>query len=186
MQQNVITAGPSAGKTTTLRELSARGHYIVPEAARLYIDQEISEGRDEEEVLSDPDFQEDILQIDRRLENNIPEDQDTVFMDRSLMDNAAYLRYFGDTEVPQTGIAKKPEDLRMAEQVLEDGTGRYDNVFMLEQLPFEDDYARREDPQQAKELHEELRDAYQDAGYNPIDIELAPVDQRADEIMQHI
>lgn len=43
--KNVITAGPSAGKTSTLRELSARGHYIIPEAARMHIDQQISEGR---------------------------------------------------------------------------------------------------------------------------------------------
>lgn len=177
---NVITAGPSAGKTSTLRELSARGNYVVPEAARLYIDQRISEGDSEEEIHDDPDFQSDIIEVDRRLEQNIPEDR-TTYMDRSLADNVAYLRYF--SEIPKnTGMATMTEEMRLVDELLEDVEGRYDNVFMLEQLPFEDDYARREDENQAEELHGELRRAYEDAGYEVIDVDLKPVDQRADEI----
>lgn len=181
MTWNVITAGPSAGKTSTLRELSARGYYVAPEAARLHIDQKISEGVPEEEIHSDPDFQDSIIELDRELENRLPENE-TVFMDRSLADNAAYIRYFGDTVPEQTGRARKTGDMKQVEALLEEVENRYDNVFLLEQLPFEDDYARQENAEQAEELHSELRQAYLDAGYEVIDVPLKPIDERADDI----
>lgn len=196
MSKNVITAGPSAGKTSTLRELSGRGYYIVPEAARMHIDQEISEGRDEKDIHSDPEFQQNIIDLDRELEESMPKyvsaltddiNEVDIFMDRSLADNVAYLRYFGEMFEPdQTGIAKETEDLRKVNQIFDEVENRYDNVFLLEQLPFEDDYARREDAEQARELHEEIRTAYEDAGYDVIEIPLMPIDKRADKIEEYL
>lgn len=68
---NVITAGPSAGKSSTIRELSARGYRTLPEAARILFDQAISEGRDSEAVREDDDFHTPSSAISRQVKTSM-------------------------------------------------------------------------------------------------------------------
>lgn len=163
---NVITAGPSAGKSSTIRELSARGYRTLPEAARILFDQKISEGIDPEEVRARDDFHQLMEDTNRRVEREIP-DSGVVFMDRSLADNIAYRRQFG---------ADVPGELK--EEVI----GRYDNIFLLERIEFKDDEVRSEDEEEAAELQELLRQTYIDLGYEPVEVPVMPVDERADFI----
>jgi len=162
---NVITAGPSAGKSSTIRELSARGYRTGPEAARILFDQLISEGGDPQAVREADDFHERVEAIDRRIEANLPDG--LVFLDRSLADNVAYRRHF-DNAVPGA--------------LVETCRNRYENVFLLERIGFEDDEVRSEDEAEARELHQKIRSAYQDLGYEVTDVPLMPVDERADFI----
>lgn len=162
---NVITAGPSAGKSSTIREISARGYRTGPEAARILFDQSISEGGDPEAVRAADDFHERVEAIDRRIESNLPDE--VTFLDRSLADNVAYRRHF-DSPVPDALLATCRD--------------RYEHVFLLERIGFEDDEVRSEDEAEARELHEEIRTAYQDLGYEVTDVPLMPVDERADFI----
>lgn len=169
---NVITAGPSAGKTSTLRELSARGYRTLPEAARLLLDQRISEGDDPDKVRHEPDFHEQVEHHDHRIETHLQDIDDVVFLDRSLADNIAYRRHFNSPDNPDLWTTC---------------TDRYDNIFILERLDFQDDAVRAESgDDEAQTLHDELRTVYQELGYNPIDVPLMPVDQRADYIEDHI
>lgn len=168
-QVNVITAGPSAGKSSTIRELSARGYRTLPEAARILFDQRISEGDDPEAVRQEDNFHEQVESIDERIESHIP-DTEVVFLDRSLADNLAYRRMFGN---------KDPDAL---DKITQACVGRYENVFLLERIEFKDDEVRSEDEEEARETHEAIRKAYKDLGYYPIDVPLMPVDERADFI----
>jgi predicted ATPase len=170
---NVITAGPSSGKTSTINEISARGYKTLPESARLFINQKISEGEDPEEIREKYDFQDNLIRIDRNIEENNLRSE-SVFMDRSLADNIAYIRHKNDVENFDM------EDLK------EECRNKYDNVFLLERLNFEEDVARSEDEKEAQKLHSEIRQAYLDLGYKVQEIPVVPVNQRVDMILDKI
>lgn len=171
MRLNVITAGPCAGKSSTLRELSSRGYRTAPEAARVLFDQAISEGRDPADVRQDDDFHEQVESLDRRIEDNIPSDE-IVFLDRSLADNIAYRRRFGnEDEIPT---------LRW------ECRAKYGDVFLLDRIEFTDDEVRVEDEEEAQATHDALRQAYQDLGYDVYEVPVKPVDERADEIENYV
>lgn len=168
MGLNVLTAGPNAGKTSVIRELSARGYRTAPEGARIVLDQAISDGKDVKEWREEQpqDFQDSVINADLRVQRNLPDDE-TVFMDRSVADNMAYDR-LTDRSVP--------DDLHKHCKY------KYDTVFLLEQIDYEQDYARTEDEKMAQDIHDELRSVYKDLGYTVIEVDLMPVDRRADFI----
>jgi predicted ATPase len=163
MGWHVITAGPSAGKSSVIRELSARGYRTAPEAARLVTDQAISEGEDASEYRRSDAFQDDVIDANLRIERNLPTDTD-VFLDRSLADNIAFCRLY-DRSIPDNLFTKC--------------RGRYDTVFLLERIEYQDDYARIEDASESQQIHEELRSVYEDLGYRVIEVELDDVRSRA-------
>jgi predicted ATPase len=170
---NVITAGPSAGKSSTVRELSSRGYTVGPEAARILFDQAISEGRDPSNVRNDDDFHQQVERIDRRIENNLPEDE-IVFLDRSLADNMAYRVLFENT------------DSWRYNELDAECHDKYDNVFLLDRIKFTDDDVRSENEERAQRIHKELRRAYTNLGYDVHEIPVMPVDTRATTIARKV
>jgi predicted ATPase len=169
MTWNVLTAGPSAGKSSLIRELSARGYETRPEAARLVIDQAISEGEDVAELKSREEFHEMVEARDQQIMANTPTDE-TVFFDRSIIDNLAYRRLSDNFPAPKIDFQQD----------------RFDTVFLLERVEFQQDEARvDEDAEWAQKIHEELRAVYTDLGFTVIDVELMPVDRRADYV-EHV
>lgn len=169
----VITAGPSAGKSSTIRELNHRGYRTAPEAARILFDQAISEGRDPADVRKDDDFHEQVEAIDYNIIDNMPSDE-TVFFDRSLADNIAYRRRFGNVDtqrITDISIAVKQS---------------FDYVFLLDRIEFKDDEVRVEDESEAQATHNELRSVYEDLGFDVIEVPVMPVDERADYIEDRI
>lgn len=163
---HVITAGPSAGKSSVIRELSARGNRAAPEGARIFIDQKVSEGYEAASIREEFAFTEEVEKVDKKIERRLPR-YETVYLDRALADNIAYRRHQG-MDVPR-------------EMWLE-CSGRYDVVFLLERITYEDDYARDESEQEAERIHELLEEAYRDLGYTVHEVPLMPVDERADYI----
>lgn len=166
-QMNVITAGPSCGKSSIIRELSARGFFTLPESARMFINQKISEGVDSDKVREKYDFQKRLIEINETMENNI-QNHNIAFLDRSLVDIISYMRYNGN----------KP-----SKELINKCRGRYDNIFILERLNFEDDKVREENEKQAQEIHDELRNTYIDLNYSIHEIPVIPIDKRADKIL---
>ena len=168
----VVTAGPSAGKTSTIRELSARGYRTAPEGARIVIDQLVSEGYDAKEFREENPqaYQQKVIKADKRVEENLPDDG-IIFMDRSLADNMAYTR-LTEREVP--------------DELWQECENKYQMVFRLDRLDFSEDYARTEDEDMAQKVHHELGQVYNELGYNVIDVPVMPVDERADFIERKI
>lgn len=171
MSTHVITAGPSAGKSSTIRELSARGFQTLPEAARIVLDQAISEGKEPEKVKKEEDFHEQVETVDRQIQRQIREDEHT-FLDRSLADNIAYRQLNPNADVP--------------EKLIQEVQNKYDTIFVLERIEFKDDAVRTEDDEQAEEIHQQLIQTYINLGYEPIIVPLEPVDRRADFIESKI
>lgn len=166
MGTHVITAGPSAGKSSTIRALSAEGYQTLPEAARMVLEQGISEGKDPSETRDEENFQEHVEEIDRKIESKIDSERET-FLDRSLADNVAYRSFYGKPV---------PDELR------EEVQDRYDTVFVLERIEFKDDDVRSEDDEEAEAIHEKLIETYKSLGYDPIIVPLCPIDERVEFI----
>jgi predicted ATPase len=168
----VLTGGPSAGKTTLLKELERRGHRTISEAARAVIEEEASAGRPYADIRSDEAaFQHKVLLRKIDIEKTLPRDI-PVFFDRGIPDSDAYYR--------RIGIQRDP----LLESVLPDVV--YRKAFLLELIPFKADEIRKETPDDARKLNVLLRESYERLGIPVIDIPLMPVQKRADFVLAHL
>jgi len=167
----VITGAPSSGKTTIISQLSKLGYQTIPEAARVLIDKEISEGRTLEEIRKDElEFQRKVLKMKIEIENKISKDN-TVFFDRGVPDTIAYYKLYGFN----------------LEEILKFCKERtYKKIFFLEPLSFEKDYSRIEDENSSKRLNNLIKRAYIDLGYSVISIPVISVDERIKFILSNL
>jgi predicted ATPase len=164
----VITGGPSSGKSKTIDKLAFLGYAIVPEAARILIDDEISKGRKTKEIRDDEGlFQEKVLQMKVDVEGRIPTKQ-TTFFERGIPDSIAYYRLLGKDVSPVIEASMER---------------RYKGVFLLNQLPYEKDYARTEDAETASKLNMLLHDSYSNLGYGVVSVPAMPLSKRVDFIL---
>jgi len=170
----VVSGGPSSGKTSVLDHLAERGYNVMPEAARILIDQEMDKGRRLEQIRADESkFQRDVEQLKIEMEEKMSPN-DLVFLDRGRQgDSGAYWQESGgDHEVP---ISNK-----------------YAGVFLLDRLPFEKDYARTEDEEVAERIHNNIGLNYRIFGYNPIRVPVfssnreISIEKRADFIISQM
>src|SRR4051812_29414233 len=94
-QWYVITGPPCCGKSTTVELLAQRGFQIRSEIARDYLDQEISNQRQIQEVLSDMRrFQREVFLRAVASEEALPTDK-MIFLDRGIPDSLAYFNFYG-------------------------------------------------------------------------------------------
>ena len=168
MKKYVLTGGPSAGKTTLIEILARRGYTVIPEAARLVIDEEKTKG-------GNPFGDFATLQkkiVAKQLEQESTMTGDVVFLDRSLIDGYAYCLY-GNIPVP-------PEIMNIER-------GKFDKVFLLQptgaQKKDTDTLSHRKDFDQ---IQENLRLAYQKFGYELTEVPPLPPEERADFVIAAI
>jgi len=167
----VITGGPSSGKTTILHELAKLGYIIYPEAARVFINQEMVNGKTLREIRDDEaKFQRKVLKMKVKIEKSAPRDK-IVFFDRAIPDSIAYYQICG---------LNPKEALKFCQK------GKYKKIFFLEQLPFENDYARIESRKTTKKLNKLLKGSYKKLGYEVINIPVASVKKRIQKIINEI
>lgn len=164
----VITGGPSSGKTTVLEELAKLGYVIYPEAARVFIDEEMAKGKSLKEIRGNEDeFQRKVLKTKIEVEKAAPQDK-IVFFDRAIPDSIAYYQICG----------LNPEEvLKFCQKKV------YRKIFLFEQLPFDQDYARVEDEETIKKLNQLLKESYENLGYQVIDIPAVFVQERVKKIL---
>jgi predicted ATPase len=153
----VITGAPHSGKTTLIEMLRDLGYKVVLEAARVYIDEEMEEGKALEEIRKDElAFQRKVLEL--KIENEKKESpNEIIFWDRGIPDSLAYYEMLG--------FAK--------DKFLQEATekAKYKKVFLLGTLSYEKDYARTESEDQQKLIHELLKKAYRQHGHKLVEIE---------------
>ncbi|KPJ55445.1 hypothetical protein AMJ49_07150 [Parcubacteria bacterium DG_74_2] len=167
----VITGGPSSGKTKVIEYLAFLGYAVIPEAARILIDTEISNGKTIKEIRpNEVEFQKKVLQMKIEVENRTPPEQ-IKFFDRGIPDTIAYCQIYGED----------PASVIKASQ-----RRKYKGVFLLEQLSFEKDYARVEDERLARDLNQLLYDAYSNLGYDVIQVSPKSIEERAKFILSKI
>jgi len=167
----VITGGPSSGKTTVLKELEKMGYIVYPEAARVFIDKEMAKGKSLKEIRGDEaEFQRKVLKIKVEVEKTAPKDK-IVFFDRAIPDSIAYYQICG---------LDPKEVLKFCQP------RKYKKIFFLEQLPFDQDYARIEDGETIKKLNKLLKESYENLGYEVIKIPAMSVQERVKKILNEI
>jgi len=170
LRRIALTGGPGVGKSTVLEILAHRGYEIVPEAARLIIERESLKDSDCLPWKNTQKFQNAVCNLQLNLEDAIREG--IVFSDRGLIDGYAYA---------------KVDRIQAPEEIIQKGRGRYEKVFLLEPLPnYQKDNSRREDLNKAKTLHEAIRSAYIEFGYNLIEVPVLSPEKRADFILNKL
>ena len=167
----VITGAPSSGKTTIISKLSEMGYYTVPEAARVLIDKEMKKGKTLGEIRKNEiKFQRKVLKLKIQIEKKTPKNK-IVFFDRGIPDNIAFFQVYG---------ADPKEVLKLCKEK------NYRKIFLLEQLPFEKDYARIEDKEKAKKLGKLLEKTYVDLGYEIVSVPVMKVEDRVNFILSNL
>ncbi|MEN8907676.1 MAG: ATP-binding protein, partial [Clostridiales bacterium] len=147
----VITGAPSSGKTKLIEHLSFLNYNTIPEAARIYIDQKLSEGNTIKNLREDEGkFQKKVLQMKIDVEKKVNPDVLT-FFDRGILDSIAYYSILG-------------LDLK---SVISANKMIYKGIFFLESLDTYDitDTARVENLKTAEKLEKLLEQSYTDYGY---------------------
>ena len=173
MARYVITGGPCTGKTTTLREIMARGYAVVEETARDIISNERE--KSEKDKSYSPILPWTNISRFQRLvaeEQMRREEQATaipVFIDRGLMDNLAYIQVFGGQldDITASIVSR----------------ARYSKIFFLEQVPYVLDAARREDPELGRRIHEAIYEVYSSSKMEVLKVPWMAVQDRANFIL---
>ena len=167
----VITGGPSSGKSTLIEYLRSQGYQVVPESARVLIDEETAKGKTLQEIRADEDkFQKRIIQIQVEMEKRASVEQLT-FFDRGIPDSIVYYNIHGGN----SAAALKESQKR-----------RYRGVFLCEQVPFKKDYARTENQKIAHKISKLLYETYTNLGYEVIKVPLMSVEDRASLILKEL
>lgn len=168
----VITGGPSSGKTTTVNLLRERGYKTTIEHARHYIDTQLVTGKTVAELRQNQKaFQEGIL--DMQIEQEaalLPEEM--VFLDRALPDALAYYRFLN-----------LPEDDKLTQALR--GIS-YKKVFILNRLQLIQDYARTEDEEAQKKIHQLLTDVYQSLPFPVVPVPVLQPEERVNFILKNL
>jgi predicted ATPase len=171
MNGYVITGAPCSGKTSVIEGLSRRGCKVVPEAARAYIDSQLNLGYSLEEIKSDIlSFERHILHAKVRIEKKLSKTQN-VFLDRAIPDSIAYFQLVG---------------LAWTEPLAYSRMFRYKKIFMFDQLAFEKDAVRSENPILSAHIESLLEQCYRDLGYPITRVPALPIDQRIEFILANI
>jgi predicted ATPase len=158
-------------RTSVIREIERRGHQVIHEVARAYIDRQLSRGWQIDQIKADiRQFEHHILHEKIRIEASLKK-ADPIFFDRGVPDSIAYFVLEG---------LDPAEPLKYSRQ-----TG-YSRVFFFERLNFHQDDVRSEDDVIAARLNDLLLDAYEKAGYTVIMVPVMAVKDRADLILEAI
>ena len=173
MRRVVITGGPGTGKTTLLRELSARGYANVEESARSVIAERMARclsPRPEPAVFAD-----EIFQRDTRKYSNPPDNEGLVFYDRCAVEALAMVHEaapFTDEEVSE----------KLVEYVF------YRTVFILPpwQAIYVTDAERDHSFSHAVAVYGQLVRWYARCGYVINEVPCLSVAQRASHVLQAI
>jgi predicted ATPase len=168
----VITGGPSTGKTTVINLLMERGYKTTIEHARHYIDTMKEEGRTVEEIRANKrKFQLGVLDMQIEQEAELSP-SDTVFLDRAIPDAMAYYRFL-----------KLEYDKILLDAMKEVA---YKKIFILDRLPFVNDYARTEDEQAQKLIHQLIIEVYQSLEFPVVFVPVISPDERVEFILKNL
>ena len=167
----VITGAPCSGKTSVIDELAKKGYETVPEAARAYIEEELSKGRSLMQLKKNKSvFERHILHLKKATEVSLPSDK-IIFFDRAIPDSIAYYKLAGLD--PSEAIALSKNTF-------------YRKVFLLDRLQFKRDRVRAEDDMIADKLEALLAKCYCELGYSVIRVPVTSVKNRAETILKEV
>jgi len=161
----VITGGPGFGKTTLLKELEGRGFKVCPEEARELIDG----------ILDFPkDFEQKIAGLRLRFLLSINPEK-IAFADRGLPDQIAYSWY--KSKQPSSFIEDLVSSNKYAPIVFV--TPPWENIYRKDEI-------RKENFDEACQIHNYIIQAYLKYGYQPVDLPFTSPTERAEFILNFL
>lgn len=169
MKKYVLTGGPASGKTSVINELKKRGFSVIDEVARKVIDERkhLMINETEKIIRQEIIFQRQ-LDIEKEFENI-----NLLFLDRGVIDNLAYCYHLLEN------VPKSISSFNFS--------NRYDGIFVLDRLPFEQDGLRVEkDDEEADKMHRTIINTYKKNGYELTFVPIIPIKERADFILNNL
>lgn len=165
MKRVVITGGPCTGKTSLINAISNTHFTIFKEVAREVIKEQLNLNSNKVPWLDVSGFSK--LVLVEQIKDYHSHQKGISVYDRGIPDILAYLNHGNQFVFSEL---EKGMELH-----------RYDKVFILppHREIYETDEERRESFESALLLHDHLIKAYHSIGYNPIEIPLLPLQERA-------
>lgn len=129
-------------------------------------------GRSVEEIRSNQrQFQHKVLNLQIDLERRL-DPQELTFLDRGLPDELAYYKYFN-----------LPPDEKLVEYLK---NAKYKKIFIMDLLPLCADYARTEDAEAQKALHQLIIDTYKSRSEPVVMVPVLPPKERVQFILNDL
>lgn len=176
MQQKiVIIGGPGTGKSSILREFIKRGYECMPEISREVTLKAQKEGIDQLFLEQPLLFSQLLLEGREQQYLDAQKNEDSIiFFDRGIPDVHAYMNFLGN-DYPPVYKEKSTKYL-------------YNKVFMCApwEAIYKSDNERYETFEQAVKIDTFLKDAYEEIGYEIIDVPFGTVNERCDFILHSL
>ena len=176
MQQKIVfIGGPGTGKSSVLKQLENKGYKCMPEISREVTIQAQKEGIDQLFLTQPILFSNKLLEGREKqfLEANEASDK-VIFFDRGIPSIHAYMRYF-NTDFPSEFIEKSKQY-------------KYTKIFQF--LPWKEIYTsdneRYETFEQSQLISKFLFNAYNELGYEIINVPFDTVNNRCKFILNYI
>tara|TARA_Y100000031_G_scaffold152652_1_gene196231 strand:- start:868 stop:1386 length:519 start_codon:yes stop_codon:yes gene_type:complete len=172
MSKYVITGGPGFEKTTIIESLGTNKFYIGEEIARKLIKE--VKARNGHELPNKDRLAFETLLLEKKIKDYSASKDKDAFFDRGLCDAIGFFNYDGITPL---------------EACIESCNNyRYDKIFLVP--PWEEIYVQdNERPytfQESSEIHEKIKEAYIEFGYNPIEVPRMSVKKRVEFVLRNI
>jgi predicted ATPase len=170
----VITGGPGFGKTSIIDELEVRGYHSVHEISRSIIKEQLESGGDVLPWKNLATFSR--LVFEKRIQQHIntPNHKHS-FFDRGIPDVIAYM-VRDELELPDKYVHALSEY-------------NYNEIVFLtppwEEI-FINDNERKENFEQACDIHQFITDTYSKLGYKTVEIPKLKIKERVDFILEQI
>ena len=170
----IITGGPGFGKTSIIKELEKRGYISVHEVSRSIIKEQLEIGGDILPWENLSTFSR--LVFEKRVHQYEETAQDSFsFFDRGVPDVVAYM---------------VRDELELPEKYLHALSELNYNPIVFLTPPWEEifinDNERKEDFEQACDIHNYINDTYSKLGYSIVEIPKLDITSRVDFILGHI
>ncbi|MBA6156972.1 ATP-binding protein [Tenacibaculum sp. S7007] len=176
MQQKIVLiGGPGTGKSSILREFIKRGYECMPEISREVTLKAQKEGIDQLFLEQPLLFSQMLLEgREQQYLDAEKSDAEIIFFDRGIPDVHAYMNYL-ESEYPPIYKEKSNKYI-------------YTKVFMCAPWKniYRSDNERYETFEQAVKIDTFLKDAYEEIGYEIIDVPFGTVKERCDFILHSL
>ena len=169
----ILTGGPGTGKSSIILALEQKGEHTIPEAATDVIRYQQALGN--KEPWTNPEFQDWILKLQLQREKNIPANIGRVFIDRGILDGAAY--YIKDRKEYTPKLEQAIKEMEYEKK-----------VFLVENFrrSCEKTETRREDLEDSLQLGRIIERLYREKGYEIIGAGPGTVQERMERILRKI
>ncbi|MFN1516855.1 AAA family ATPase [Vibrio owensii] len=171
----VFTGGPSAGKTSVIKKLMELGYICAPEVGRKVIKQQVALDGDALPWKDKIAFRDEMVSEEKKHHQSYEELNELVFFDRCIVDSYGYSQ-LENLPIPQA-LMDACQRIRYANPVF---------MFPPWEAIFANDEERKQDFAEAVRTYQAMVAAYQQYGYELIEVPTMSIEQRMDFILERL